>query len=92
MAAAKSLICPDEAGFAIAHDAGRAAIRGDDGGNAGGQSLEHHVAEGVGVRGEDEGIHVGVGAGQIRAAQDAGELRAGRDARAARPLLRRGRR
>ena len=68
------LIRADVACVAIAHDACRAAIRSDDGGNTGGQRLQHHVAEGVGVRGEDEGIHVGVGARQIRAAKDSGEL------------------
>ena len=68
-------IRPDEAGLAIAHNACRAAIRSDDGGNTGGQRLQHHVAEGIGVRGEHKDIHVGVGARQIRAAKHAGELR-----------------
>ena len=68
------LISADEAGFAVVDDAGRTAVRRDDSGDTGGERLEHYVAEGVGVRGKDEGVHVGIGAGQLGTAEDAGEL------------------
>ena len=62
------------AGFALEDDVARAAVGGDDGGNAAGQGLEDDVAEGVGVGGENEEIHAGVGLGQGFATQDAGEV------------------
>src|SRR5579883_49763 len=67
------LVAGNEAGFAVAHDGWRAAIGSDDGGNAGSESLEHDIAEGVSVRGEDEQIHISVGAREGFAAQDSGE-------------------
>ena len=39
-----------------------------------GQGFEDDVAEGIGVRWEDEQVHVGVGGGEGFAAQDSGEL------------------
>ena len=58
-------------------DVGWATMGGDDGGDAAGEGLEDHVAEGVGVRGEDEEIHVGVGGGESDVAEYAGELGVG---------------
>jgi len=46
----------------------------DDGGNAAGEGFEDYVAEGVGVGGKDEEIHVGVGGGEGLVAEDAGEV------------------
>jgi len=57
-----------------AKDVGGASVRGDDGRDAAGQGFEDYVPEGVGVGGEDEEIHVGVGDGEGFAAEDAGEL------------------
>jgi len=67
----------DGAGFAIGDDEARAAVGGDDGGDTAGEGLEDDVAEGVSVRGEDEEVHVGVGAGEFRTAEDTGELGGG---------------
>jgi hypothetical protein len=60
-----------------ADDVFGAAIGCDDGRNAAGEGFEHDVAEGVGVRGEDEQVHVGVGLGESVAAQDSGEVGVG---------------
>jgi protein-S-isoprenylcysteine O-methyltransferase Ste14 len=48
----KLIVGHDAAGFAVAHDRARAAVGSHDGRHAAGQRLEHHVAEGVGVRGK----------------------------------------
>ncbi len=50
---------------------------GNDGGDAAGQGFEDYVAEGIGVGGEDEEVHVGVGRGEGFAAEDAGEFGVG---------------
>ena len=50
------------------------AVRRYDGRNAAGEGLQDNVAEGVRVRGEDEEVHVCVGAGEGFAAKDAGEF------------------
>ena len=64
----------DEASFVLADDVFGAAVGGDDGGDAAGQGFEDYVAEGVGVGGEDEQVHVGVGGGEGFAAEDSGEV------------------
>ena len=61
-------------------DVSGASVGGDDGGNAAGQGFEDYVAEGVGVGGEDEEIHVGVGRGEGFVAQHAGEYGVGQGA------------
>ena len=61
------------------NDSAWAAVRGDDGGDATGKGFKDDVTKGIGVRGEDEEIHVGVGAGEGFAAQDAGEGCGGED-------------
>ena len=43
-------------------------------GTAAGEGFEDYVAEGVGVGGEDEEVHVGVGGGEGFAAEDSGEV------------------
>ena len=57
----ESIVGHDAAGFAVADNRLRAAVGSDDGGHAARKSLKHDVAEGFGVRGEDEEVHVGVG-------------------------------
>lgn len=54
-------------------DVAGSTVRGDDGGDAGGEGFEDDVAEGVGVGGEDEQIHVAVGLGEGFAAENAGK-------------------
>ncbi len=55
-----------------AEDVGGAAVGCDDGRDAAGEGFEDDVAEGVGVGGEDEEVHVGVGFGELLATEDAG--------------------
>jgi len=61
-------------GGACAEDVGGAPVWGDDGGDAAGEGFEDYVAEGVGVGGKDEEVHVGVGLGECFAVEDAGEV------------------
>jgi len=56
---------------------GGTTIWGDDGRDSAGEGFEDYVAEGVGVGGEDEEIHVGVGVRESFAVQDAGEVGGG---------------
>ena len=63
-----------------AKDVGRASVGRDDGGDAAGEGFEDYVAEGVGVGGEDEEIHVGVGGGEGFVAEDAGHVGVGKGA------------
>src|SRR5271165_2008354 len=67
----------DAAGLSFADDRGRTTVGSNDGGNPGGQSFEDYVAEGVGVRREDEEVHIGVGARERLTAQDAGKFGSG---------------
>lgn len=67
----------DATGLAVANDRAGTAVGSDDGGDAARQRLKDDVAEGIGVGGEDEEIHVGVGGGERFAVEDAGELCAG---------------
>jgi hypothetical protein len=69
MPGGKQVIVADAAGFAVADNRLGTAVGRDDGGNAAGQRLKHHIAERVGVRGEDEQVHVGVGRGKRFPAQ-----------------------
>ena len=63
----------DEAGAAVFDDVFWASVGCDDGGDCAGEGFEDYVAEGVGVGGEDEEVHVGVGGGEGFAAEDSGE-------------------
>ncbi len=56
---------------------GGASVGGDDGGDAAGEGFQDYVAEGVGMGGEDEEVHVGVGGGERFVAEDAGEFGVG---------------
>jgi len=58
-------------------DVGGASVGGYDGGDAAGEGFEDYVAEGVGVGGEDEEVHVGVGGGEGFVAEDAGDFGVG---------------
>src|SRR5277367_4903598 len=73
----KVFVACDTAGFSFADDRGWTSIGSDDGRDSGGQSFKDHIAEGVGVRREDEEVHVGVGARKRFAAQDAGKFGSG---------------
>ena len=53
---------------------GGASVGGDDGGDAAGEGFEDYVAEGVGVGGEDQEIHVRVGGGERFVAENAGDV------------------
>ena len=68
----EELVANDVSGIGT-DDVTGSAVGGDDGGDGGGEGFEHDVAEGVGVGGEDEQIHVRVGLGEGFAAEDAGE-------------------
>jgi len=70
-------VAGDAAGFSFADDRGRTAVGSDYGGNTRSQGFKDHVAEGVGVRGKDEEVHIGIGTGKRIAAQDTGKLRSG---------------
>src|SRR5271165_2973646 len=73
----KVFVASDAAGFSFADDRGRTSVGSDDGGDPGGQSFKDYVAEGVGVRREDEEVHIGVGARKRLTAQDAGKFGSG---------------
>ena len=62
-----------EPGGAVFDDVFWASVGCDDGGDCAGEGFEDYVAEGVGVGGEDEKVHVGVGGGEGFAAKDSGE-------------------
>ena len=63
-----------QAVFAVADDLPDArAVEGDDG-HAGGHRLGEDQALGLGLRGEHEAVHGGVGVGEGGAGQAAGEM------------------
>ena len=81
----KLWVLGDCAGASWLDDGTGTAVGRDDRGHAAGQCLKHNVAESVGVRWEDEDIHICVGAGERLTAQHAGKL--GRGEFAAQHLL-----
>ena len=68
------IIVGNEPGFAVADDEFRSAGGSDDRGNAGGESFEDDVAEGIGSRRKNEDVKISVGAGEGLAAEHASKL------------------
>ena len=70
-------VAHDEAGVSFTDDRGWTAVGSNDGGYSGRQGFEDYIAESIGMRREDEEVHVGIGAGERFAAQDTGEFSSG---------------
>ena len=64
----------DEPGFAVADDEFWAAGGGNHRGDAGGESFENYITEGIGSGRKHKDVEIGVGAGKRLSTKDAGEL------------------
>ena len=62
------------AGLAVADYGRRPAVWSNYCGDSAGEGFKDYVAEGIGVGGENEEVHVGVGGGERFALEDAGDF------------------